>query len=72
MLYQPLQVVLLPSHFPFDKQVRTVDPIQSNPSSQLNVLLLGNTVLIPNIEPLMGTAREPQSTAVNKKIKHKS
>jgi hypothetical protein len=68
MLYQPLHDVLLPSHFLFDKHVRTEDPIKSNPSSQLKVMLLGNTVRLPYMDPLMGTARDPQSTAVNKQL----
>jgi len=43
-----------------------VDPLRMNPGSQLNTKLLGNTVELPEKEPLMGADKGPQSTARKK------
>lgn len=59
----PLQDVMLPLHFPSDIHFRAAEPIRSNPSSQLNLIVFGKTVLLPYIEPFVGNGGTPQSTA---------
>jgi hypothetical protein len=60
----PLHAVRFPLHFPLDKQVLAEDPIMSNPTSHLNLTMLGKNVLLPYIDPFIGTEREPQSIAI--------
>lgn len=45
-----------------------VDPLRMNPGSQLNSILLGNTVELLEKEPFMGADKGPQSTARTKVI----
>jgi hypothetical protein len=43
--------------------------MRSKPSSQLNVRMFGNIVLLPRADPFIGTSRRPQSMANSNKIK---
>ena len=53
---------------PLDWHFRTEEPRRINPGSQLNVILFGYTVRLPDIEPFMGEDRPPQFTATKVKI----
>jgi hypothetical protein len=66
--YQPSHRVKLPFHVLLAWQAREEEPRRVNPSSQLNVNLFGNTVKDPWREPFRGTARGPQSTAVERRM----
>lgn len=59
----PLHRVLNPVHVPLAWHVLMTDPLRINPGSQSNWTLLGNTVMLPEEEPFMGTDNGPQSTA---------
>ena len=64
----PSHRVLAPLQVLFAWHTREIDPRRRNPSSQLNFITFGNTVKEPCSDPFRGTAREPQSTAVNEKL----
>ena len=59
----PSQYVLLPLHFPFDRHLRTFEPLRMKPSSQPKLILFGKVVSDPSSDPFMGIASTPQSFA---------
>ena len=63
----PWQNVSTPLHLPVERHVLESDPLNKNPSSQLNVIVLGKVVFDPNDEPFFGLCNGPQSLAVRKK-----
>ena len=61
----PLHSVGKPLHVAFGWHFLMTDPLRMNPGSQLNSILLGNTVESPEEEPFIGADKGPQSTARN-------
>lgn len=59
----PSQKVPTPLHTPSDLHSLTFEPFKSNPSSHVNVTLLGYVVRFPCFVPFKGVSMDPQSLA---------
>ena len=65
-LWLPWQNVSTPLHVPFGRHLRTLDPFNTKPSSQLNWIAFGNVVSDPIDEPFSGGLSWPQSLAITR------
>ena len=63
-VFLPVHEVTSPLQLPFERHLRTLEPLNSKPTSQLNWISWGNVVLVPRELPLTGACTAPQSRAV--------
>lgn len=61
----PLQTGITPLHLLSAIHFLERDPIKSNPTSHLKVIVLGKVVSFPSDEPFIGEEKAPQSTATS-------
>ena len=63
----PLQTGISPLQVLFSIHFLEEEPTKSNPTSQLNLIMLEKVVTVPKDEPLVGDVKAPQSTAIRDK-----
>ena len=63
-VFLPVHRVFSPLQLPFERHLRTLEPLKTKPTSQLNWISWGNVVLFPTELPLTGACSAPQSRAI--------
>lgn len=60
----PLQTGISPLQVLLAMHILEEEPTKSNPTSQLNLIMLEKVVAVPEAEPFVGEVKAPQSTAI--------